>query len=848
MSDVIPDFRDLYKLCYDLRDLADYLATIAHRSWSTLLLLGRLPRWREYDELLVNNDDFSLEHTAVAADDLLSKVCSTIDPILPLASDLLLSLSSRVPAPETAASLESALPSLRELYPPLEKLWTEYSIVLNVIDELPLTASDVADDFRTYIDSPFGDSLYHARGSDERCPVILGTGELFLRSRELEDLLLKIIDLSTLASAAPPPLSTLCDVAVETDHPPVLPQDDHPALLAPPVVAPPSDASHASSPGSLAPLVQDLPRLADIFAGLFELRDMTRSLSREAHRAGDLLIYVFPLLPCWKTIEDLHLPADSLCLEPTTVAIDDLVAGTTDVVFSIASLVADTHHAIWTRSGNPSAAAALETCIPALLSLSGQLEQAEAEYLSFLDAINSLPPDAHDAVEMLRELIDGDFHLGFYLNEARGPGTFDPDSSADFGCGLFMQAIRGVEDCLLTTLELHSASSLLPGVPPLVPPATSDAAVGEDAPLPTTCSIAVGDDFQALWTPPALCDAASGDDSPPPVTASSATNTDPLCAETRVDSIASALARIILLVDDSERGLQSLASRAKAAADALEISPVSPISPPLNATDDSSPRPRHSWSSRDSGRGSSAPPSLHDELSASGTSHFLSSTINSRRSSRSSLKRVSFGSDVVIHEPPSPPGPPPPVHSARQRVIVFGLSELSSASSICDALLGLPSCPPGPLDVVRFFYGRDGSRNCILSADSLICDFLDGFPRISIDHLRVRVRRFIFIGRCFNCHHLDHLAKDCSLPPACGICGGTHRSSGCCDPPRCLLCPSNNAHRSDSPTCPTLLAYKKSKLAAHVRSTSLRQGPPSPPVRRPVSPSAPAAGPVDPFL
>ncbi|KAG8169251.1 hypothetical protein JTE90_009997 [Oedothorax gibbosus] len=198
--------------------------------------------------------------------------------------------------------------------------------------------------------------------------------------------------------------------------------------------------------------------------------------------------------------------------------------------------------------------------------------------------------------------------------------------------------------------------------------------------------------------------------------------------------------------------------------------------------------------------------------------------------------------------PPSPLGPPPPpVHSARQRVIVFGLSELSSASSICDALLGLPSCPPGPLDVVRFFYGRDGSRNCILSADSLICDFLDGFPRISIDHLRVRVRRFIFIGRCFNCHHLDHLAKDCSLPPACGICGGTHRSSGCCDPPRCLLCPSNNAHRSDSPTCPTLLAYKKSKLAAHVRSTSLRQGPPSPPVRRPVSPSAPAAGPVDPL-
>ncbi|KAG8170356.1 hypothetical protein JTE90_021013 [Oedothorax gibbosus] len=738
MSDVIPDFRDLYKLCYDLRDLADYLATIAHRSWSTLLLLGRLPRWREYDELLVNNDDFSLEHTAVAADDLLSKVCSTIDPILPLASDLLLSLSSRVPAPETAASLESALPSLRELYPPLEKLWTEYSIVLNVIDELPLTASDVADDFRTYIDSPFGDSLYHARGSDERCPVILGTGELFLRSRELEDLLLKIIDLSTLASAAPPPLSTLCDVAVETDHPPVLPQDDHPALLAPPVVAPPSDASHASSPGSLAPLVQDLPRLADIFAGLFELRDMTRSLSREAHRAGDLLIYVFPLLPCWKTIEDLHLPADSLCLEPTTVAIDDLVAGTTDVVFSIASLVADTHHAIWTRSGNPSAAAALETCIPALLSLSGQLEQAEAEYLSFLDAINSLPPDAHDAVEMLRELIDGDFHLGFYLNEARGPGTFDPDSSTDFGCGLFMQAIRGVEDCLLTTLELHSASSLLPGVPPLGPPGH----------LRCCC-----------WR------------------------------------------------------------RRPSADDLLHCH-------------DSSPRPRHSWSSRDSGRGSSAPPSLHDELSASGTSHFLSSTINSRRSSRSSLKRVSFGDDVVIHGPPSPLGPPPPpVHSARQRVIVFGLSELSSASSICDALLGLPSCPPGPLDVVRFFYGRDGSRNCILSADSLICDFLDGFPRISIDHLRVRVRRFIFIGRCFNCHHLDHLAKDCSLPPACGICGGTHRSSGCCAPPHCLLCPSNNAHRSDSPTCPTLLAYKKSKLAAHVRSTSLRQGPPSPPVR-----------------
>ncbi|KAG8156115.1 hypothetical protein JTE90_012980, partial [Oedothorax gibbosus] len=361
------------------------------------------------------------------------------------------------------------------------------------------------------------------------------------------------------------------------------------------------------------------------------------------------------------------------------------------------------------------------------------------------------------------------------------------------------------QDHLLVELERARASSL----PPPGPPGHLDAAVGEDAPLPTTCSIAVGDDFQALWTPPALCGRCLGDDSPP---------------------------RIILLVDDSERGLQSLASRAKAAADALEISPVSPISPPLNATDDSSPRPRHSWSSRDSGRGSSAPPSLHDELSASGTSHLLSSTINSRRSSRSSLKRVSFGADVVIHGPPSPLGPPPPpVHSARRRVIVFGLSELSSASSICDALLGLPSCPPGPLDVVRFFYGRDGSRNCILSADSLICDFLDGFPRISIDHLRVRVRRFIFIGRCFNCHHLDHLAKDCSLPPACGICGGTHRSSGCCDPPRCLLCPSNNAHRSDSPTCPTLLAYKKSKLAAHVRSTSLRQGPPSPPVRRSVT-------------
>lgn len=177
-------------------------------------------------------------------------------------------------------------------------------------------------------------------------------------------------------------------------------------------------------------------------------------------------------------------------------------------------------------------------------------------------------------------------------------------------------------------------------------------------------------------------------------------------------------------------------------------------------------------------------------------------------------KRVSFGATGNSTTPQTSPSSSFLSEESENRLIVFGLGEAMTAPGLCDALLLTPACPAGDVEVVRFFVGRDGSRNAILVASPNICAFFAARGYITVERLQVRIRPFVFIGRCNNCFGIGHLAGSCSSDPTCGRCGGRHSAFSCSLKPACLNCRGDPTHRTDSSSCPTFLAYKAARLDA----------------------------------
>ena len=302
--------------------------------------------------------------------------------------------------------------------------------------------------------------------------------------------------------------------------------------------------------------------------------------------------------------------------------------------------------------------------------------------------------------------------------------------------------------------------------------------------------------------PAPCCSVASGPDSQVS-TSDAATSMDHLGPTLQCEDITTDLQRIKKLVQDSELGLQAILACTAALADTVDAS-LGPSAPakPTNSTP---------WRSADSGVYASA--GLSPGSPESGP---LSSTFRVDRP----RKRVSFG--TTLSSTPAAPRRSSSSSSdgSEGRLILFGLPDSAFASSICRALGAAPSCPDGYIEVVKFFVGRDGSRNCIVAADRLVCAFFEDLARITIDFQRVKIRRFVFIGRCYNCHEYDHVSRRCSRPLACGNCGGSHSSDACSASPSCAHCVSARDHRTDSRSCPTFLQYKRSKLEACIDASS----------------------------
>ena len=77
----------------------------------------------------------------------------------------------------------------------------------------------------------------------------------------------------------------------------------------------------------------------------------------------------------------------------------------------------------------------------------------------------------------------------------------------------------------------------------------------------------------------------------------------------------------------------------------------------------------------------------------------------------------------------------------------------------------------------------------------------------------VRFRILPKLVRCFSCHQLGHLARDCQIPKeggeTCRRCGMTgHQIDKCGNPPKCIICTRDGttgvkaAHVTASLACP----------------------------------------------
>jgi len=82
--------------------------------------------------------------------------------------------------------------------------------------------------------------------------------------------------------------------------------------------------------------------------------------------------------------------------------------------------------------------------------------------------------------------------------------------------------------------------------------------------------------------------------------------------------------------------------------------------------------------------------------------------------------------------------------------------------------------------------------------------------RVKIGWLRCRVKEKIYLTRCYNCHSLEHLGKDCkenknTARQCYKCCKEGHLAKDCKNDPHCLSC-NTEGHRADSMACPTYRA------------------------------------------